>query len=76
MSINIGNPVERNKPGNVILTGYIRNKDTQEPVPGVTVFIQKLSVGTVSNEYGYYTLTLPRGIHSLQFSFIGMRKRR
>jgi len=75
MSINIGNPVERNKPGNVILTGYIRNKDTQEPVPGVTVFIQKLSVGTVSNEYGYYTLTLPRGIHSLQFSFIGMREK-
>jgi hypothetical protein len=75
MSINIGNPVEKNKPGNVILTGYIRNKDTQEPVPGVTVFIQKVSVGTVSNEYGYYTLTLPRGIHYLQFSFIGMREK-
>ena len=75
MSINIGNPEEKNKPGNVILTGYIRNKDTHEPVPGVTVFLQKLSIGTVSNEYGYYTLTLPRGIHFLQFSFIGMREK-
>lgn len=75
ISINIGNPAEKNKPGNVILTGYIRNKDTREPVPGVTVFIQKLSVGTVSNEYGYFALTLPRGIHFLQFSFIGMREK-
>jgi len=40
---------------------------------GVTVFIQKLSTGTISNEYGFYTLTLPRGIHLLQFSFIGMK---
>ena len=75
MSVNIGNPAEKNKPGNVILTGYIRNKDTREPVPGVTIFVQKLSIGTVSNEYGYYTLTLPRGIHFLHFSFIGMREK-
>ena len=75
-SVEIGNPAERNKPGNVVLSGYIRNKDTKEPVHGVTVFIQKLSLGTVSNEYGYYNLTLPRGIHFLQFSFIGMREKK
>jgi CarboxypepD_reg-like domain/TonB-dependent Receptor Plug Domain len=75
-SIEIGNPVEKNKSGNVTVSGYIRNKDTKEPVSGVTVFIQKLSVGTISNEYGYFTLTLPRGIHFLQFSFIGMREKK
>ena len=61
--------------GNVVVSGYIRNKDTKEPVSGVTVFIQKLSAGTISNEYGFYTLTIPRGIHLLQFSFIGMREK-
>jgi hypothetical protein len=71
----IGNPAEKNRPGNVIISGYITNKDTKEPVGGVTVFIQKLSIGAISNEYGYYTLTLPRGIHLLQFSFIGMREK-
>jgi hypothetical protein len=75
-SVEIGNPVEKNKPGNVVLSGYIRNKDTKEPVSGVTVFIQKLSLGTISNDYGYYNLTLPRGIHFLQFSFIGMREKK
>ena len=74
-SVEIGNPAEKNKPGNVIISGYITNKDTKEPVPGVTLFIQNLAAGTISNEYGFYTLTLPRGIHLLQFSFMGMREK-
>ena len=74
-SVEVGNPVEKNKPGNVVLSGYIRNSETKEPVSGVTVFIQKISLGTISNEFGYYSLTLPRGIHFLQFSFIGMREK-
>jgi len=74
-SVEIGNPAERNKPGNVIISGYIKNKTTKEPVSGVTVFIQKLSLGTISNDYGYYTITLPRGVHLLQFSFIGMKEK-
>ena len=74
-SMDIGNPAEKNKPGNVIVSGYIKNKVTKEPVSGATVFIQKLSIGTISNDYGYYTLTMPRGVHLLQFSFIGMREK-
>ena len=72
-SVEIGNPAEKNYPGKVMISGYITNKDTKDPVPGVTVFVQKLSVGAISNEYGFYSLTLPRGIHALKFSFIGMR---
>ena len=75
VTVEIGNPAEKNKPGNVVVSGYVTNRDTKEPVSGVTVFIQKLSTGTISNEYGYYTLTIPRGIHLLQFSFIGMREK-
>ena len=74
-SVEVGNPSEKNRPGNAIISGYIRNKDTKEPVSGVTVFIQKLSTGTISNEYGFYSLTIPRGIHFLQFSFIGMKEK-
>jgi hypothetical protein len=74
-SVEVGNPSEKNRPGNVVISGYIRNRDTKEPVSGVTVFIQKLSTGTISNEYGFYSLTIPRGIHFLQFSFIGMKEK-
>lgn len=74
-TLEVGNPAERNKPGNVIVSGYITNRDTKDPVAGVTVFVQKLSAGSVSNEFGYYSLSLPRGLHVVQFSFIGMREK-
>jgi hypothetical protein len=75
VTFDIGNPADRNKPGNVLLTGYINNTDTREPIAGVTVFNQKLAVGTISNEYGFYSITLPRGSYLLQFSFIGMKEK-
>jgi hypothetical protein len=73
--IDIGNPADRYKQGNVTISGYITNRDTKEPVAGATVFEQKLSAGTISNGYGFYTLTLPRGVHLLQYSFIGMKEK-
>ncbi len=73
--VDIGNPADRYKSGNVTLTGYILNRDTKEPVAGATVLVQKLAVGTNSNGYGFYTLTLSRGVHLLQFSFIGMKEK-
>ena len=73
--VEIGNPAEKNRPGNAVISGYIRNKDSKEPVAGVTVYIKKLSSGTVSNEYGFFNLSVPRGNHIIQFSFIGMREK-
>lgn len=74
-SVEVGNPAEKNNSGKVVISGYVANKNTLEPVPGVTVFIQKLSLGAITNEYGFYTLTLPRGIYQVKFSFIGMREK-
>lgn len=75
VTVEIGNPAEKNLPGNVTITGYINNKDTRERVSGVTVYVQKISAGAISNEHGFYTLTIPRGVHILKFSFIGMREK-
>ncbi len=71
--ITIGNPADKNKPGKVIVSGYIVDRDTREPVAGATVFVAKHSAGTASNEYGFYSLSLPRGTHSVKYSFIGMK---
>jgi hypothetical protein len=73
--IEIGNPTGRNNMGKVFISGYIKNIETKEPVAGVTIFNKKLAAGSISNEFGYYSLALPRGIHTLQFSFIGMKEK-
>ncbi len=72
--LEIGNPAEKNRAGDVVVSGYITDKDTKEPVSGATVYIKKLLKGTFSNAYGFYSLTLPRGIHLVQFSFVGMNE--
>ena len=73
--VDIGNPADRNKPGNVTISGNITNRDTKETVAGVTVYIPKLSAGTISNAYGYFTLSIPRGSYSVRFTFIGMKEK-
>jgi hypothetical protein len=75
LSFSLGSPSERNIPGKAIVSGHITNKDTKEPLAGVTVFIQKLAVGTITNKLGNYTLALPRGNHLIKFSFIGMKEK-
>ncbi|MBG0860005.1 MAG: TonB-dependent receptor [Bacteroidales bacterium] len=73
--MNIGNQADRNKPGNAIISGYISNLNTREPVAGATVVIRELSVGTISNEFGFYTLAVPRGSYTVRVSFLGMKER-
>jgi hypothetical protein len=73
--VDIGNPADRNKPGNVTISGYIINQDTKESVAGVTVYIPKLSAGTISNAYGFYKMSLPRGTYSVRFTYIGMKEK-
>jgi hypothetical protein len=75
ITVEVGNPAEKNNPGNVTITGYINNKDTRERIAGVTVFEPKIAAGAISNEHGFYTLTLPRGLHVIKYSFIGMREK-
>ena len=73
--VNIGNPSAANLTGNVTLSGLITNRDTKENVAGVTVQVPALTAGTISNAYGFYSISIPRGRHSLKFTFIGMRER-
>lgn len=76
MFIDVGNPADRNKPGNATISGWVRMDNTGEPIAGVTVFNPQLSLGAVTNAYGFYSLSMPRGSYSLQYSFIGMREQR
>jgi hypothetical protein len=56
---------------NVTLNGYIRDAQNGEELIGVTVYVPELKAGTISNAYGFYAVTLPRGSYQVQFSSIG-----
>ncbi|MBS1564974.1 MAG: TonB-dependent receptor, partial [Bacteroidetes bacterium] len=46
---------------NATLAGYIRDGRNGEAIIGASVYIDTPSVGAVSDQYGYYSLNLPRG---------------
>ncbi len=55
------------------ISGVIKDKSSLETVIGANVLITSISKGVVSNEYGYYSLTLPKGNYQLIISFLGYK---
>lgn len=55
----------------VTLSGYVRDRDSGESLIGATVLLQGSRVGTASNEYGFYSLTLDSGVKLIECSFVG-----
>lgn len=74
--VDIGNRSEKNNHGNVTVTGYVTNAETGSHQAGVTIYIRNLGLGKISDKNGFYSLTLPRGFHEIQFSFIGLAEKK
>ncbi|HXH18276.1 MAG TPA: TonB-dependent receptor [Chitinophagales bacterium] len=53
------------------ISGYIRDKDNGETLFGANIYEKETLRGATSNEYGFYSLTLPAGTCSLVVSYIG-----
>ncbi len=54
------------------VTGVVTDQSGQ-PLPGVTVVVTGTTQGTVTNNDGEFSLTIPDDAETLQFSFVGMR---
>jgi hypothetical protein len=55
------------------IKGYIRDAASNEDLLGASVIIEELGTGTVTNVYGFYSLTLPEGEYSINFSYVGYK---
>jgi hypothetical protein len=53
------------------VSGHVKSSETGEDLFGATVFVVEFSNGTVANEYGFYSVSLPQGQYSLRFSYTG-----
>ena len=55
------------------ISGYLKDVKNGEALIGVTVYKKNSQLGTASNVYGFYSLTLPAGIDTIVFSFVGFK---
>lgn len=53
------------------ISGYVKDKNTGEVLIGVSIYDKSTYKGTVSNAYGFYSLSLPSGKYTLTASFVG-----
>jgi hypothetical protein len=53
------------------LSGFIRDTLSNEVLIGASLVIKGLNIGTITNGYGFYSLTLRKGSYILIFSYFG-----
>ena len=58
------------------LSGFVSDIDSNETLIGVNIIVPELQIGTITNEYGFYSLTLPKGNHILQINYLGYRTKK
>ena len=58
------------RPNNYTFSGYVC-EDSGETLINVTVLDLNTLKGTLSNEHGFFSITLPEGKHKFRFSYIG-----
>ena len=56
---------------NYTISGYVKDAKNGESIIGASIYKKGTTIGTSTNQYGFYSLTLPKGQHQIVFSFIG-----
>jgi len=59
---------------NYTISGHITDLKNGETVINASIFDSNLKKGCVSNSYGFYSLTLPKGAVNLLYSYVGYRQ--
>ena len=65
------NPAYSQAPGKFTVSGYVSDASSGERLIGATVADRRSGQGTVTNTYGFFSLTLPSDSVLLYFAYIG-----
>jgi len=55
----------------VTLNGYIKDSLSGETLIGANLLVKAELMGVTSNQYGFYSITLKKGVYKIIFSFVG-----
>lgn len=55
------------------ISGYVKEAGSKELLLGVNIYVDGTQTGTSTNNYGFYSLTLPEGDYTIVYSFVGYK---
>ena len=59
------------QPRTVVLSGYVRDAESGEPLPQAVVFLEDRKTGVAADAVGFYSLHVPTGKHTVYCSYFG-----
>ncbi|WP_298778706.1 TonB-dependent receptor [uncultured Polaribacter sp.] len=57
----------------VTLSGTIYDQSNNETLIGVSLYLPEINAGTTTNEYGFYSITIPEGVYKIQVNYLGYK---
>ena len=60
-----------NTSGSFTISGTVKDAESGESLIGATVTISSLSIGTATNQYGFFSISLKPGNYKLEFRYMG-----
>lgn len=57
---------------NYTISGYMRDSSSGEELLFAGILVKETGAGTTTNVEGFYSLTLPEGSYTLEYSYVGM----
>ena len=55
------------------ISGTISDQKSNESLYGVNIIVTDTKSGATTNEYGFYSITLPKGIYKIEITSIGFK---
>ncbi|MET0946424.1 MAG: TonB-dependent receptor [Flavobacterium sp.] len=55
------------------ISGIVTDSNSNETIIGVNIYFPELKTATTTNEYGFYSITIPKGIYMVQVSYMSFQ---
>lgn len=57
------------------LSGFVSESETGETLVGANVWIKEINRGSSTNEYGFFSISLPEGNYTASFTYLGFEQK-
>jgi hypothetical protein len=73
-TIRIGKEKRGQEKKRFILSGYVTDAKNGSPIPDLAIIVSAKNIGTVTDDKGYYEISLPSGLNVIETSSLGMER--
>ncbi|UZO80146.1 TonB-dependent receptor [Aquimarina sp. ERC-38] len=60
----------------VVLNGYVKEKNSRESLSEATIYLPELQIGTITNNYGFFSIKIPKGTYEVVTSTLSYQENR